>query len=127
MKILVCGGRDYKDKQKLFDCLSRMHDVGGDPWLMEITHLIHGGATGADSYASEWAMANTCHDGTPIFVSVYHAQWDKHGRSAGSIRNQQMLDEGKPQMVVAFPGGIGTADMVSRAAAAGLPVVKVDG
>lgn len=125
MKVLVTGGRDYADKQKVFDCLSRMHDVGGDPWLMEITHLIHGGATGADSFSGDWALQNKCHDGSSILISVYYAQWDKHGPSAGPIRNQQMLDEGKPQMVIAFPGGTGTADMVARANKAGLPVVVV--
>lgn len=45
-----------------------------------------------------------------------------NGKAAGPIRNQRMLDEGKPDLVVAFPGGRGTADMVRRAKAAGVPV-----
>lgn len=126
MKVLVCGGRDYADKQKVYDKLSFAHDAGGSPWLMEITHLIHGAARGVDSYANDWALSHTCHDGTPIYVTAFKPDWNKHGLAAGSIRNQQMLDEGKPQMVFAFPGGIGTADMVTRASAAGLPVVMVD-
>ena len=52
----------------------------------------------------------------------YPAQWDVYGRRAGPIRNQEMIDEGKPDGVVAFPGGKGTADMVRRAEAAGLKV-----
>ena len=41
--------------------------------------------------------------------------WKKYGKKAGPLRNQQMLEEGKPDLVVAFPGGNGTADMVRRA------------
>jgi hypothetical protein len=48
------------------------------------------------------------------------ADWEKLGRSAGPIRNQAMLDEGRPDLVVAFPGHHGTADMVRRARAAGV-------
>ena len=57
----------------------------------------------------------------------FPAQWDKYGKSAGVIRNQQMLDEGKPDTVVYFHDNIerskGTKDMVSRAKKAGLPVL----
>jgi len=52
------------------------------------------------------------------------ANWAELGRKAGPIRNQQMLDEGKPNLVVAFPGGRGTADIVRRARAAGIEVVE---
>ena len=55
----------------------------------------------------------------------YPAPWKRFGPSAGGIRNQQMLDEGKPDLVVAFPGGKGTADMVRRAENAGVKVIKV--
>jgi hypothetical protein len=58
-------------------------------------------------------------------IDVYVAQWKKHGRAAGPIRNQRMLDEGKPDLVVAFPGGRGTADMIRRAERAGVPVQQV--
>jgi len=40
-------------------------------------------------------------------------EWDELGKKAGPLRNQRMLDEGKPDLVVAFPGGGGTKDMVS--------------
>jgi hypothetical protein len=49
----------------------------------------------------------------------------KHGRAARPIRNQRMLDEGKPDLVVAFPGGRGTTDMIRRAERAGVPVRQV--
>jgi hypothetical protein len=37
-----------------------------------------------------------------------------------------MLDEGKPDLVVAFPGGGGTKDMVRRAVKAGLSIHEVN-
>lgn len=84
-----------------------------------ITTLIHGGAPGADALAATWAIE---HD---ITCSTYVADWFKHGRAAGPIRNEAMLIEGRPDCVVAFPGGRGTADMVRRAKAAGVRVIEV--
>ena len=59
-------------------------------------------------------------------MRIFPADWIRHGRAAGPIRNEQMLREGCPDLVVAFhddPGlGRGTADMVRRALAAGVPV-----
>ena len=55
------------------------------------------------------------------------AKWDelgRNGRKAGPIRNQQMLDEGRPSLVVAFPGGRGMADMVRRARNAGVEAIS---
>ena len=51
------------------------------------------------------------------------AEWHRLGRKAGPIRNQRMLDEGKPDLVVAFPGGTGTAGMVALACKAGVRVI----
>lgn len=59
-------------------------------------------------------------------IESYPADWKRDGRGAGPIRNQRMIDEGKPHIVIAFPGGKGTADMVMRAEMAGIPVVKVE-
>jgi hypothetical protein len=71
-----------------------------------ITLLIAGGARGADRLAEEWAKAQAI----PCDLS---ASWDGLGRKAGPIRNQRMLDEGRLDLVVAFPGGRGTADMLA--------------
>jgi hypothetical protein len=56
---------------------------------------------------------------------MFPADWEKYGKAAGPIRNQQILVEGKPDLVVAFQGGRGTANMVSRAQQAGVPVVEI--
>jgi len=69
--------------------------------------------------AQEWAEAR----GVPC--EVYLANWAELGRKAGPIRNQQMLDEGRPTLVVAFPGGRGTADMIRRARSAGVEVIEI--
>jgi predicted polyphosphate/ATP-dependent NAD kinase len=81
--------------------------------------LIEGDARGADRIAGYWARKNR------VINLKFRADWNAHGKAAGAIRNQQMLDEGKPTHVLAFPGGRGTADMVRRAVAACVPVVTV--
>ncbi len=115
MRVLVCGGRDYADRAKVFAALDRawMGDWG-------LTHVIEGGARGADALAAEWARKNL----PPESHLRFPAQWDKHGKSAGHIRNHQMLVEGKPDMVIAFPGGRGTGDMKRKARRAGVKVIE---
>lgn len=110
MKVLVFGGREFDDWQMLDDALQNVLHMYG------ITCIIQGEAKGADFMARVWAK----HMGIPF--ESYPADWKTHGRGAGHIRNQQMLDEGKPQYAVAFPGGAGTADMTKRLQGAGVPV-----
>jgi hypothetical protein len=81
--------------------------------------LIHGAAKGADSLADRWARLN----GVP--VTQYPAKWNEHGRAAGPRRNEQMLKEGKPDLVIAFEGGRGTAHMVRIAREAGVDVMEI--
>jgi hypothetical protein len=83
------------------------------------TVIIHGGARGADALADQWAVCNW------LMPEVYPADWDKHGRAAGPLRNQRMLDEGKPDLVVAFSGGSGTTDMVRRARKTNVRVIEI--
>lgn len=113
MKILVCGGRDFNDGARLRECLDALHTLDDG-----ITCLVHGGAAGADSLADTWAK----HKG--VTVKAYPADWKSHGRSAGPRRNEQMLREDRPDMVVAFPGGRGTAHMIRIAKEAGVKVVQ---
>ena len=81
--------------------------------------IIAGGARGADSLAVEWAKSR----GIPF--QEFPANWSLHGRkAAGPKRNQQMLDENNIFLVIAFPGGSGTADMVARAQKAGIHVKR---
>jgi hypothetical protein len=111
VRLLVCGGRDYEDFSKVSAALDRAHAK------RHITLLIHGACpTGADRCAEDWAKINEVpYMGVP-------AEWKKHGKRAGPLRNQKMLDHCAPDGVVAFPGRHGTSDMVRRASAAGIKV-----
>lgn len=112
-RLLVCGGRDYHDAATVSHTLDRVLRERG------IAVLIHGAARGADTLAAEWAKA------TGVPVMDFPADWKRDGKAAGPLRNQRMLDEGKPSACVAFRGGRGTADMVRRCEAAGVPVWRV--
>lgn len=110
MRLLACGGRDYRNAAAVEHALTVIHARRG------ITLLIEGGATGADRLARQWAERN----GVP--VQTYEADWKTYGRRAGPLRNHYMLVDGKPDGVVAFPGGRGTADMIQQAERAGVKV-----
>jgi hypothetical protein len=114
VRLLVCGGRSYgftaSERAALFEAIA----------ALKPTLIIHGDAPGADSVADKWAKVH----GVPR--ERYPAQWRKPGGgvdySAGPRRNALMLEAGKPDAVLAAPGGKGTANMVSLARAAGVRV-----
>ncbi len=113
MRVLVCGGRDYRDAGRVLEVLDRIHAQD----LVEV--VIHGCAPGADELGRRWA------EHRHIEQLPFPPDWAGLGRAAGPRRNQMMLEQGKPDLVVAFPGGHGTADMVRRARAAGVEVLEV--
>lgn len=102
MKVLICGSRDITDKDYVYMNLNKLY------MNYNIDLIITGGASGVDTLAVQWA------DEHDIPSKIFPANWSLHGKSAGSIRNQQMIDL-EPDLVVAFPGGKGTEDMVQRA------------
>lgn len=108
-RILVCGGRDFADVEAVNRALDAV--LAKHPDMI----VIHGAARGADTLAARWAAAND------VRCEAYPADWSRHGRAAGPLRNQAMLDTGVSGCV-AFPGGRGTADMVKRCRMAGVPV-----
>lgn len=117
MKVLVTGSREWRSRTPVLRALL----------ASKATVVIHGGARGADGYAKWNARA------LGIPEREYPADWDRYGRAAGPLRNQEMLDkEHLPEepidLVLAFPleGSIGTWDMVKRAEQAGI-AVKVCG
>lgn len=112
-RVLVCGGRDYADYWTVFEVLDGQHRR--EP----IEHVIEGGALGADRFARHWAQARD------IPFTTFAADWTTHGKAAGPIRNRRMLAEGKPDLVIAFPGGAGTADVVKQARKAGVTVLEI--
>jgi hypothetical protein len=106
IRILVCGGRNYADEQFLSKQLDRLVSMI-PPWL-HVT-IVHGAANGADALAEFWARKRK------IKTEPHPADWRPNGvldRGAGPKRNRRMLKTGI-NVVVAFPGGNGTADMVN--------------
>lgn len=107
MRLLVSGGREFDDYEFIVNHLTRLHNS------RSVTELIHGTARGVDTICGYWA------EEMEIPVTPMPAKWrDENGKydpRAGHKRNQQMLNECKPDALFAFPGGKGTADMVTRA------------
>jgi predicted Rossmann-fold nucleotide-binding protein len=113
MKVIVCGGRnfyDYPRFQQIMDTLRPIYNF---------SRIIHGGAKGADSLAHRFAQERN------IVCKVYPANWELHGKKAGPLRNIEMLTVEQPELVIAFPGGVGTAHMVMIAKKAGVAVIEV--
>ena len=83
--------------------------------------------TGLDSFVREWYNdynKNNWSDSFPK-INVYHADWTKYNKAAGPIRNKLMLEAGKPDLVIAFPGGNGTINMIKQAKEAGIRIEVV--
>lgn len=111
MRLLVCGGRDFKNYHRVFDVLDKVHRK------YKISLLIHGAQRtyshpdsnepdfGADFIASEWAKSRG------IKEKPFPADWKTHGKPAGFIRNAEMAKE-KLDMAISFSGGNGTAMMM---------------
>ena len=112
-RVLVCGGRDFTDTTLVYNTLDELRKRRG------VDVVIEGDARGADRMAGYWARKNQ------IRNDKYPANWHIHGRSAGYRRNADMLEDGRPDLVVAFPGGKGIEMMVRLAREAGVEVVEV--
>jgi hypothetical protein len=126
-RVLVCGGRTYgtimtddgyyvPNKQEVDLLRNYLNELlTKHPDMI----IIHGAAKGADSLAAAWARDNG------VVEFKFPAEWSKYGKSAGFLRNTEMLESGKPDLVIGFPGSTGTAMMCKIAAAAGVEVIKV--
>lgn len=117
-RVLVCGGRDFNRPEVVHSALDAVHGMCAHLEMDMI--VIHGDCPRGADAAVKSSRAR-------FWTSAFPADWNRYGKAAGPIRNQQMLDVGKPDMVLAFPGGRGTADMVRRAKDAGIRVVEVEG
>ena len=117
-RVLVCGSRNFNDYGLLAAKLDEVRDRLGDIPM----RVVSGAARGADSLAAKWAHRQ----GVPC--DEYPADWDRYGKSAGYRRNEQMLTQGDPHLVVAFPQGEsrGTRQMMDIASKARVAVEEVD-
>jgi hypothetical protein len=107
--VLVCGSRAWKDIHAI-----RMQLVNLPPTVV----ILHGAAPGADTIAGFLAQD------FGFAVRAFPADWEKHGKRAGILRNLEMLDE-QPDLVLAFGRGRGTDHTVSEAKRRGIPVREV--
>jgi hypothetical protein len=131
-RVLVCGGRDYGKTwddarsqvvidsnavRNIYNTLStvRSQRVPKDHTLV----IVHGAARGTDSIANDWALEHG------VKIMSFPAQWGSGDKSAGTERNILMLEESEPNLVVAFPGGRGTAHMVGLARKTKTPLIVV--
>jgi hypothetical protein len=114
--VVVTGGRDFDDRQMLYDALDLLHQEPSGP----ITLIRNGGMTGADALSSRWAYDHK------VDTDCFGAKWGRYGGQGGPMRNMEMLDATpSPDLVVAFPGGRGTAGCVRSARARGIDVWEV--
>ena len=113
-RCIICGGRDITDKQFVFSSIENIDKT------YHLTTIITGGAKGADFWAHMWATHNRRD------VHVYEADWENEDRAAGMIRNKRMLADSRPDLVIAFPGGRNTDNMVKISKKAGIPVIEVE-
>lgn len=112
MKVVVTGGRDFNDRALLFRVLDRIHQE------TPITLIRNGGMTGADALSSRWAYTRR------VDTECVGARWGSCGGRAGPLRNETMLAR-PTDLVVAFPGGRGTADAVRQAQRMDRTVIQV--
>lgn len=115
MIVLICGGRNFHNKNLLFKIL--------DMLPITYTKIVNGAAKGADKLSTEYAEERN------IPYQEYPANWDRYRglkpNPAGFIRNGEMLEKEKIDLVIAFPGGGGTKDMTTKSKAAGIEVISV--
>lgn len=119
MKILVCGGRRYGytdlDEKNLYVVYNGVGEIA----KYRPTSIVQGGAKGGDEIGVLAAQLLKCE------LYTFKADWDKYNNAAGPIRNKQML-ETKPDLIIAFKGGVGTKHMISIAEKADIPIVHVN-
>ena len=120
MKLAVIGGRDFNDFSLLNEIIWSCFGTDFEPY--HATTIISGGAKGADFLAKRWAMIARPEG---IKYLEFPADWDKYGKSAGFIRNQQIIDA--CDILLAFWDGKshGTQNTIAKAKKAEIPTFIV--
>ena len=109
MKVIIAGGRDFKPQRHHGELLVALHKI------FNFTEIVSGRAKGADSFGERFARTHG------ITIAPFPADWDKHGKKAGYLRNYDMANYG--DTLIAFRGGIGTANMIKLANKHGLVII----
>lgn len=111
MRVLVCGDRAFSDRKLFFEVL---HGLNPAP-----TTIIQDGESVTAELAGHWARDNG------LVLETYSADWKNSGVLAGKIRNRRMLDEGRPELVLAFLANGRRSDLSDRARAMGIEVLEL--
>ncbi len=111
MKLIIAGGRDYSFTDADYAFLDELRL---SRFVAPIEEVVTGGATGADECGESWARLHG------ISIQCFPADWKKHGKAAGPIRNRQMAEYA--DAVALFPGNKGTQDMYNAAEKAGIKI-----
>ena len=101
-RVIFCGSRDWIDRELIATVMSEHHERYGDALV-----VVHGAARGADTLAAEEA------ERLGIRTEAHPADWDRHGRAAGHIRNEEMAKAGAVHVEAFWDGtSRGTWNMV---------------
>jgi hypothetical protein len=115
LRVLICGDRSWTNRGIIKEAVLKVLQTN------DIEYIIEGGANGADR------LGRSVAEEIGIPVDTYYAKWQMYGKAAGRIRNKEMLNKGKPTLVLAFHNNIqnskGTKNMIEIAVKAGVKVL----
>ncbi|WP_095144441.1 MULTISPECIES: DUF2493 domain-containing protein [unclassified Pseudomonas] len=114
MRVLMCAGRHYADRQtcrQVLNAFQRLH---------KISVLVHGGHPLLGGEVEDWAREQG------VDIVRYPPNWQLHGKQAERLRNTFMLNDSRPDTVIALPGGEDTQALLAQANAAGIKTLSIN-
>ena len=109
-RLAIVGSREFTDYERFCLVVDGYH-------AFEASEIVSGGARGTDTMAERYAFERN------IPIKVHVAEWNVHGKSAGPIRNQKIVDDADEMIAFVNKHSIGTFDSIRRATKKGIPVV----
>lgn len=109
MIVAIVGSREFTDYARFCAFVDGLE--------LQIDGIVSGGARGTDTLAERYALERN------IPITVHVAEWDKHGKAAGMMRNQKIVDDADEMIAFVNKHSIGTFDSIRRATKKGIPVV----
>ena len=112
VKVGIVGSRSITSSEYVFSVL--------DFYLARLLEenevvIVSGGAVGIDSLGAQWAELRK------LKTEIYLPDWQTHGKKAGFLRNQQIIDN-SDYLIAITTGSNGTADSIKRAVKKNIPI-----